>query len=155
MKINICAIGRIKSSPEVDMVNDYVDRFERIGKNIGLGPIKIIEKESKKSGVLSEGKVLLASIPNNSIICILDEKGADLDSLAFAKKIEHWRDNLNLELSLVIGGAGGLSKEIKNKAHHSISFGKMVWPHRLVRVMITEQLYRAASIISGTPYHKA
>ena len=155
MKINICAIGRIKSSPEVDMVNDYVDRFERIGKNIGLGPIKIIEKESKKSGVLSEGKVLLASIPNNSIICILDEKGADLDSLAFAKKIEYWRDNLNLELSLVIGGAGGLSKEIKNKAHHSISFGKMVWPHRLIRVMITEQLYRAASIISGTPYHKA
>ena len=155
MKINICAIGRIKSSPEADMVNDYVDRFERIGKNIGLGPIKIIEKESKKSGVLSEGKVLLASIPNNSIICILDEKGADLSSLAFAKKIEHWRDNLNLELSLVIGGAGGLSKEIKNKAHHSISFGKMVWPHRLIRVMITEQLYRAASIISGTPYHKA
>ena len=48
MKINICAIGRIKSSPEADMVNDYVDRFERIGKNIGLGPIKIIEKESKK-----------------------------------------------------------------------------------------------------------
>ena len=155
MKINICAIGRIKSSPEADMVNDYVDRFERIGKNIGLGPIKIIEKESKKSGVLSEGKVLLASIPNNSIICILDEKGADLSSLAFAKKIEHWRDNLNLELSLVIGGAGGLSKEIKNKAHHSISFGKMVWPHRLIRVMITEQLYRAASIISGSPYHKA
>ena len=155
MKINICAIGRIKSSPEVDMVNDYVDRFERIGKNIGLGPIKIIEKESKKSGVLSEGKVLLASIPNNSIICILDEKGADLNSLAFAKTIEHWRDNLNLELSLVIGGAGGLSKEIKNKAHHSISFGKMVWPHRLIRVMITEQLYRAASIISGSPYHKA
>ena len=155
MKINICAIGRIKSSPEVDMVNDYVDRFERIGKNIGLGPIKIIEKESKKSGILSEGKVLLASIPNNSIICILDEKGADLDSLAFAKKIEHWRDSLNLELSLVIGGSGGLSKKIKNKAHHSISFGKMVWPHRLIRVMITEQLYRAASIISGSPYHKA
>ena len=155
MKINICAIGQIKSSPEVAMVNDYVDRFERIGKNIGLGPIKIIEKESKKSGILSEGKVLLASIPNNSIICILDEKGTDLDSLAFAKKIEHWRDSLNLDLSLVIGGAGGLSNEIKNKAHHSISFGKMVWPHRLIRVMITEQLYRAASIISGSPYHKA
>ena len=90
-----------------------------------------------------------------AMVKLLIEKGADLNSLAFAKKIEHWRDNLNLELSLVIGGAGGLSKEIKNKAHHSISFGKMVWPHRLIRVMIAEQLYRAASIISGSPYHKA
>ena len=155
MKINICAIGRIKSSPEADIVNDYVDRFERIGKHIGLGPVKVIEKETKKSGILSEGKVLLDSIPNNSIICILDEKGADLDSVAFARKLEYWRDNLNLDLSLVIGGAGGLSEEIKNKADHSISFGKMVWPHRLIRVMIAEQLYRAASIISGSPYHKA
>lgn len=154
MKINIYAIGRIKSCPEAILINDYVSRFDRIGKNIGLGPIKIIEKETKTSGILSEGKILINSIPDDSIICLLDEKGTDLDSVAFANKIEHWKDNLNLDLSLIIGGSEGLSKELKQRAHHSISLGKMVWPHRLVRVMITEQLYRAASIISGLPYHK-
>jgi 23S rRNA (pseudouridine1915-N3)-methyltransferase len=155
MKITIYAIGHIKSGPEAILINDYVDRFDRIGRNIGLGPIKIIERETKKSGIESEGKILINSIPSNSIMCILDEKGLDLDSFAFANKIEHWRDNLNLDLSLIIGGSGGLSREIKKRAHHSISLGKLVWPHRLVRVMITEQLYRAASIISGSPYHKA
>ena len=154
MKINIYAIGRIKSCPEAILINDYVSRFDRIGKHIGLGPIKIIEKETKTSGILSEGKILINSIPDDSIICLLDEKGTDLDSVAFANKIEHWKDNLNLDLSLIIGGSEGLSKELKQRAHHSISLGKMVWPHRLVRVMITEQLYRAASIISGLPYHK-
>ena len=154
MKINIYAIGRIKSCPEAILINDYVSRFDRIGKNIGLGPIKIIEKETKTSGILSEGKILINSIPDDSIICLLDEKGTDLNSVAFANKIEHWKDNLNLDLSLIIGGSEGLSKELKQRAHHSISLGKMVWPHRLVRVMITEQLYRAASIISGLPYHK-
>ena len=154
MKINIYVIGRIKACPEAVLINDYIGRFNRIGRNIGLGPIKVIEKEAKKSGILSEGKVLINSIPDNSIICILDEMGVDLASFAFAKKIEFWRDNQNLDLSLIIGGSGGLSKEIKSKADNSISLGKMVWPHRLVRVMITEQLYRAASIISGSPYHK-
>ena len=95
------------------------------------------------------------SIPTGSIICTLDENGLELDSYGFAKKISFWRDNGNQAVTLIIGGASGLSKGVKEKADLSISLGKMVWPHRLVRVMLAEQLYRAASIISRSPYHKA
>jgi len=88
-------------------------------------------------------------------MCTLDENGLELDSYGFAKKISFWRDNGNQAVTLIIGGASGLSKGVKEKADLSISLSKMVWPHRLVRVMLAEQLYRAASIISRSPYHKA
>ena len=86
---------------------------------------------------------------------IIAENGLELDSYGFAKKISLWRDNGNQAVILIIGGASGLSKGVKEKADLSISLGKIVWPHRLVRVMLAEQLYRAASIISRSPYHKA
>lgn len=156
MRINICAIGHIKNSPEEELIKDYINRFDRIGNIIGVGPIKVIEKEDKKNkGVLAEGQLLMDSIPTGSIICTLDENGLELDSYGFAKKISFWRDHGNQAVTLIIGGASGLSKGVKEKADLSISLGKMVWPHRLVRVMLAEQLYRAASIISRSPYHKA
>ena len=155
MRINICAIGHIKNSPEEELIKDYINRFDRIGNIIGVGPIKVIEKEDKKNkGVLAEGQLLMDSIPTGSIICALDENGLELDSYGFAKKISFWRDHGNQAVTLIIGGASGLSKGVKEKADLSISLGKMVWPHRLVRVMLAEQLYRAASIISRSPYHK-
>jgi len=156
MRINICAIGHIRNSPEEELIKDYINRFDRIGNIIGVGPIKVIEKEDKKNkGVLAEGQLLMDSIPTGSIICALDENGLELDSYGFAKKISFWRDHGNQAVTLIIGGASGLSKGVKEKADLSISLSKMVWPHRLVRVMLAEQLYRAASIISRSPYHKA
>ena len=156
MRINICAIGHIRNSPEEELIKDYINRFDRIGNIIGVGPIKVIEKEDKKNkGILAEGQLLMDSIPTGSIICTLDENGLELDSYGFAKKISFWRDHGNQAVTLIIGGASGLSKGVKEKADLSISLSKMVWPHRLVRVMLAEQLYRAASIISRSPYHKA
>ena len=88
MRINICAIGHIRNSPEEELIKDYINRFDRIGNIIGVGPIKVIEKEDKKNkGILAEGQLLIDSIPSGSIICTLDENGLELDSYGFAKKI--------------------------------------------------------------------
>ena len=127
MRINICAIGHIRNSPEEELIKDYINRFDRIGNIIGVGPIKVIEKEDKKNkGILAEGQLLMDSIPSGSIICTLDENGLELDSYGFAKKISFWRDHGNQAVTLIIGGASGLSKGVKEKADLSISLGKMV-----------------------------
>ncbi|MBT8410250.1 MAG: 23S rRNA (pseudouridine(1915)-N(3))-methyltransferase RlmH, partial [Octadecabacter sp.] len=73
----------------------------------------------------------------------------------FAKALAALRDDGQQSLALCIGGADGLHPDLRDKAQMSLSFGKMVWPHMLVRVMLAEQLYRAASILAGTPYHRA
>ena len=73
----------------------------------------------------------------------------------FAARLARWRDNGRADLALIIGGADGVAPELRDQSDHVLSFGKMVWPHMLVRVMLAEQLYRAASILAGAPYHRA
>jgi len=94
------------------------------------------------------------AIPKGSCICILDERGKVETSPQFAARLEGWRDAGHGDLAFVIGGADGIDPKLRAQADHALSFGKMVWPHMLVRVMVAEQLYRAASILSGGPYHR-
>jgi 23S rRNA (pseudouridine1915-N3)-methyltransferase len=155
MKIQICAIGRMRDIPEAKLANNYLERFNRIGSNFGLGPVKTLETEDKKSGgPTSEGRLLKNLIPTGSLTCTLDEKGHEMTSIDFANRLAEWRDQGKPSISLIIGGASGLSEDLKNEANCSISFGKFVWPHLLIRVMLAEQLYRAATILSGSPYHR-
>ena len=88
------------------------------------------------------------------MICTLDERGRVLSSPDFAKKLGGWRDAGRQDLALIIGGADGIDPNLRAEADFSLSFGSMVWPHMLVRVMLAEQLYRAATILSGGPYHR-
>ena len=73
----------------------------------------------------------------------------------FANQIALWRDNGQQDIAFVIGGADGIARSLRGRADMALSFGPMVWPHMLVRVMLAEQLYRAASILAGSPYHRA
>ena len=103
---------------------------------------------------MSEAKLLMKSFQQNSKIIALDERGTVLSSLEFTKYLSGWAADGVGYCHLVIGGADGLDKSLLDKANLKISFGKMVWPHMLARVMIAEQLYRSATILAGSPYHR-
>jgi len=155
VRVHICAVGRLRAGPEKDLIDDYLTRFDRTGRALGLGPIQILEVEDKKNGGMpAEAALLRRAIPDGAVICVLDERGRVETSPDFANRLGAWRDQGRGDVAFVIGGADGIAKELRQDADHALSFGKMVWPHMLVRVMVAEQLYRAASILAGGPYHR-
>ena len=155
MKVTICAVGRLRAGPEREMIDDYLTRFDRTGRALGLGPVDIREVEDRKGGgMAAEAALLRKAIPDGAVICALDERGRDLTSPEFARQIARWRDDGRGDFAVVIGGADGIDPALRADADMAISLGKMVWPHMLVRVMLSEQLYRAATILAGGPYHR-
>lgn len=155
MRVHICAVGRLRAGPEQTLIDDYLTRFDRTGRAMGLGPAKIIEVEAKKGGgQLAEAELLRKAIPKGAMICGMDERGRSSTSPEFSKRLANWRDTGCQDVAFVIGGADGIAPELRQDADHLLSFGKMVWPHMLARVMLCEQLYRAASILGGAPYHR-
>ncbi|NKB28618.1 MAG: 23S rRNA (pseudouridine(1915)-N(3))-methyltransferase RlmH [Rhodobacteraceae bacterium] len=155
MRLHLCVVGRLRAGPERDLIDDYLTRFDRTGRALGLGPATITEVEDKKGGGKSAEAALLArAIPDNAVICALDERGKQMPSPAFAAQLARWRDDGRGDLACLIGGADGLDADLVARADLTLSLGRMVWPHILARVMLTEQLYRAASILAGAPYHR-
>lgn len=155
MRISIVAVGRLRAGPEKTLLDDYLTRFDRTGRALGLGPAQVIEVEDKKNaGMAAEAALLRKALPKGAVLCTLDERGRVMSSPDFAKKLGDWRDAGRQDLAFVIGGADGIDPVLRTEADFSISFGSMVWPHMLVRVMLAEQLYRAATILSGGPYHR-
>ena len=155
MKIHLCVIGKLRQGPEKDLVDYYLNRFEKIGRSHALGPVSVNEVEDKKNGGISNEAMLLQRIiPKGAVIIALDERGEVISSPNFSKKLITYVNNSISDLAIIIGGADGIDSNLREKADYKISFGKMVWPHALVRVMIAEQLYRAASILAGKPYHR-
>lgn len=155
MRIHVCAVGRLRAGPEHTLIQDYLKRFDRTGRPLSLGPASIIEVEDKKNtGKVGEAVLLQRSTPEGSVICALDERGKTLSSPQFADLLADMRDQGTRDLAFVIGGADGLAPDIRDQAQFALSFGAMVWPHMLARVMLCEQLYRAASILAGKPYHR-
>ncbi|MEM6760067.1 MAG: 23S rRNA (pseudouridine(1915)-N(3))-methyltransferase RlmH [Pseudomonadota bacterium] len=156
MRVTICAVGRLRGGPEAELVSDYQTRFDRTGRALGMGPLTITEIDDRKGGGMAgEAALLRRAVPGGALLCCLDERGTAEKSPAFARRLAQWRDAGTRDLALLIGGADGLDASLRAEADHMISFGSMVWPHMLVRVMLTEQLYRAASILAGSPYHRA
>ncbi|RNF32901.1 23S rRNA (pseudouridine(1915)-N(3))-methyltransferase RlmH [Paracoccus methylarcula] len=154
MRIDIAAVGRLRKGPEAAMVADYLDRFARTGRGLGLPPIGVIEVEDKRgTGMAAEAELLSRAIPAGAALVMLDERGEQPTSPDFARRIAAFRDQAR-DLCFVIGGADGLDPALRARADWQISFGRMVWPHMLVRVMLAEQLYRAATILAGSPYHR-
>jgi len=146
----------MKSGPERTLVEDYVTRFDRTGRPLSLGPLEMVEVEDRKGGgKAAEAMLLQRAASGADLVCILDERGKALSSPDFSKHLSDWRDQGLGSVAFLIGGADGLTPELRKEAGFALSFGAMVWPHMLVRVMLTEQLYRAASILAGTPYHRA
>lgn len=155
MRVHLCAVGRMRAGPERALVDDYVTRFDRTGRALSLGPLTEHEVEDRKGGGMeAEAELLSRTIPAGAMLVTLDERGRVMSSPEFAAELVRWRDGGRQDLAFVIGGADGIAPSLRARADASISFGQMVWPHMLVRVMLTEQLYRAATILAGGPYHR-
>jgi 23S rRNA (pseudouridine1915-N3)-methyltransferase len=150
------AVGRLRAGPEKDLIDDYAERFGRTGRTLGLGPLRIVEVDDRKGGgPAAEATLLRKAVPAGACCVALDERGRLETSPQFAERLSGLRDAGRSDLALLIGGADGLDPELRHEADGLLSLGKMVWPHMLARVMLCEQLYRAASILAGSPYHRA
>lgn len=151
MRINIVAIGRLRAGPEKTLLDHFISRVS--------WPVNIREVEEKKNLTGSalkrrEGELILENCPRGAQVIVLDERGKEISSRAFAKKISDWQDDGIDDICIVIGGADGLDEAVRQRANLTISFGRLTWPHMLVRGMLVEQLYRAQQIIAGHPYHR-
>ncbi|RIJ15917.1 23S rRNA (pseudouridine(1915)-N(3))-methyltransferase RlmH [Henriciella mobilis] len=154
MRITILAVGRLKSGPEAELCDDYLDRFRKAGRALGFRSIDLIEVDSG-GGMEAEAERLLAKLPQGAHTIRLDEHGREHRSEAFSTYIATLRDRGVPDLCFLIGGAEGYGKAIQSAVPETMAFGKQTWPHRMVRAMLAEQLYRAVSIEAGLPYHKA
>ncbi|WP_126977739.1 23S rRNA (pseudouridine(1915)-N(3))-methyltransferase RlmH [Frigidibacter oleivorans] len=155
MRLHLCAVGRIRSGPERALVDDYLKRFDRTGRPLGLGPATEHEVEDRRGGGMeAEAELLARAAPPGALICCLDERGRQMSSPDFADLLGRWRDGGRSDVAFLIGGADGIAPALRDRAEAALSFGAMVWPHMLVRAMLAEQLYRAATILAGSPYHR-
>lgn len=160
MRLLVIAIGRLKQGPERELGERYRERFDDIGRRLGFRGLDIHEiPESRARDAAArigeEGAAIAALIPDGAAVIALDERGEAIDSAGFARHLGRWRDESTGSAVFLIGGADGLSPDLRRKARLTIAFGKATWPHQMVRVMLLEQIYRAATIMSGHPYHRA
>ena len=154
MKVHLCVVGRLKGGPERTLIDDYLDRFDKVGRGLGLTLGRVVEVEDRKGGGMgAEADLLRKALPCETF-WVMDERGEVMTSPDFAQRLGAQRDRGAGDLALVIGGADGIEPGFRAEAGLAISLGKMVWPHMLARVMLSEQLYRAASILASSPYHR-
>jgi len=155
MRLTLAAVGRLKPGPELTLVDDYLSRASQAGRPLALGPCTVTEIDERKvRGQAEEGARLAAAIPDSATAIALDERGKTLTSPDFARLLADLRDRGMPETVFLIGGADGHGPEIRRRADRLLSFGPMVWPHMLARVMLAEQLYRTVSILAGSPYNR-
>ena len=153
MRVTLLAVGRLARSPETELVKLYIDRATAAGRALGLGPVEVIEVESRKPGKLAEAEVLRPHLKDAHVLAC-DEHGRARTSRDFAAEIARLRDDGVRRLVLMIGGADGLDPQLMDEAQGRLAFGPQTWPHALVRAMLAEQVYRAVTILSGSPYHR-
>lgn len=159
MRLLIAAIGRLKQGPERELAERYRKRAEQAGSRLGLREIEIIEvRESRADDAarrrLEESIALATIIPDRAAVLVLDPKGENLDSPAFAAQLKLWREEARPAAVFVIGGADGIAASLLQRADLRVAFGRLTWPHQIVRILLLEQLYRAVTILSGHPYHR-
>jgi 23S rRNA (pseudouridine1915-N3)-methyltransferase len=160
MRLVVAAIGRLKDGPERELAERYRKRADQAGRRIGFRDVDVVEiRESRAQEVgkrmIEESIALTSLIPDQAITIILDERGESLDSATLASRLGRWRDDGRPAAVFIVGGDDGLAPALRDKASLKLAFGGATWPHQLVRIMLLEQIYRAISILSGHPYHRA
>src|ERR1700709_1797749 len=160
MRLLVISIGRLKQGPERELAERYRERFDDIGRKQGFRGLAVHEiSESRARDPAArkseEASPISAAIPDKSVIVALNERGDNVDSAAFARHLGRWRDDSIANTIFGIGGADGLLPDLRRKARLNMAFGSATWPHQMVRVMLLEQIYRAATILAGHPYHRA
>ncbi len=155
MRIVIAAVGRLRGDAEAALAADYIQRAAAHGRALGFKGVELIEVEAKPPGDMRrEAGVLLGATPETSRKILLDERGAEWASRQMAEKLARWRDDGLAATTFWIGGADGTAQTLKDQADEKLAFGRQTWPHKLVRVMLAEQVYRAITILANTPYHR-
>jgi 23S rRNA (pseudouridine1915-N3)-methyltransferase len=160
MRIVVAAVGRLKRGPETELADRYARRAAQTGRGLGLRDIEIIEiRESRAPDagkrMIEESIALANVIPQDAAVVLLDAGGENLDSAGLAARLSQWRGDHRPAAVFIIGGPDGLASSLRDKAELRLAFGAATWPHQLVRVMLMEQVYRAMTILTGHPYHRA
>src|ERR1700742_3657322 len=160
MRNNVISLGPLKQGPERELAERYARRFDEAGRKLGFRGLDIHEVPEGRARdaatrITEEAAAISAATRENAVLATLDERGDNIDSAAFARRLGQWRDQAVANTIFVIGGADGLSPELRSKAKIRVAFGAATWAHQMVRVMLLEQLYRAATILAGHPYHRA
>lgn len=153
----LCPSPLMKDKSTRPLIDEYT---KRISARIDCPVISVKTKPSDPDTLVKQKQAealltALEKLPQNTAIIVLDERGKNPDSIDFSQDIEKLILNGSSHFCFIIGGAFGLTQEILDKADYKLAFGKMVWPHRLVAVMLLEQIYRTQQILAGHPYHKA
>jgi 23S rRNA (pseudouridine1915-N3)-methyltransferase len=159
MRLLIAAVGRLKQGPERELAERYRKRAEQAGSRLGLREIEIVEiRESRADDaarrMLEESIALATMIPEKAAVLVLDPEGENLDSPAFAAQLKLWQEEARPATVCIIGGADGVASSLLERADLRVAFGKLTWPHQIVRILLLEQVYRAVTILSGHPYHR-
>lgn len=154
MRLQIVGVGRLKDGPERSLADDYIGRTLPLARQLGFRGLDEHEVASG-GGLDAEGARLLARLSDGATCLRLDEAGDNLTSAELARRLAAWRDDGVRDTIFLIGGAEGYSQEVRRAVPRTLAFGAQTWPHRLVRAMLAEQVYRAMTILAGTPYHKA
>jgi len=151
MHIVLCAVGRMKAGPEASLFEHYLKRIPWTFDVVEVAEHrKLAVPEMRRA----EAELLLSKVPNGANVVVLDERGKDMDSRGLAQKIGEWRDTGCRQVAFIIGGADGVDESLRKRANLVLSFGRLTWPHMLVRPLLAEQVYRAHAILSGHPYHR-
>jgi 23S rRNA (pseudouridine1915-N3)-methyltransferase len=160
LRVHVVAVGRLKAGPERDLAARYGERFAAVGRSLGLSGLVVREIAESQARSVPERKAqeaagILAALPEGCVTVRLDERGEAISSDDFAHLIRTERDRGRGHLAFVIGGADGIGEAVSAQVPRAISFGRMTMPHQFARVLLLEQLYRAATLLAGHPYHRA
>ncbi len=156
----VAAVGRLKDDGERDLITRYAKRFDASGRTLALGPLSIVELPEAKAPDVAARKAdealrLAKAASAADHVIALDEAGSTLGSMAFSAHLAKLRDNGVSKIAFLIGGPDGHGDDVLSAARSKLSLGPMTLPHGLARVVLVEQLYRATTILSGHPYHRA
>ncbi len=159
MRIIIIALGKMKQGPERELVDRYMKRARSLGRGLGIKGFDIIEiaESSARSSTVrksEEAKKILDAIPDNAHLVALDENGSHQTSKNFASFIAKDIERGTKCMVFIIGGPDGLDESIYRHTKSRLSFSPLTWPHQIVRALLSEQLYRATTILAGHPYHR-
>ncbi|MCB8819713.1 23S rRNA (pseudouridine(1915)-N(3))-methyltransferase RlmH [Microvirga rosea] len=159
MRLSVLAVGRLKSGPERELVERYRQRVEAMSRSLGMTGLDMVElpesRARRDDDRRSEEAAALLEKAGSAFVIAFDERGKSPSSEAFAERIRQWRDDGCPGIACIIGGPDGLDPQVLRRAKAVISFGALTMPHQIVRALVAEQLYRALTIISGHPYHRA
>ncbi len=152
MKILIAAVGKAKVCPEAELMADYLkkNRWDITFKEIADAPAALPSEQRRER----EAEKFVALLDTGTRFVALDSMGEQLSSPQFAKLITRAHGDSVKRMVFAIGGQDGLDPALLKRAHKVIAFGAATWPHKLVRAMLAEQLYRAYTITIGHPYHE-